>query len=344
MVNIQCFILQIYENSFDRQAEKSKTMSFLESSETNSYFCSRFQRSRSLSLSKGRFTKTKMQNKNSLHWGYLAGIISGITYGMNPLFGVPVINKGLDVNSLLFYRYGVATLLMLAYMLVAKRQISITWKQFGLMVILGVLFTGCSITLFEAYKYIPSGIATSILYVYPIMVALIMMFFGQFPSWKTWISIFAGVAGAILLSLKGGGGFIDWRGIALVVASGLCYTLFIVIVNLSEQVKAIPNLTLTFYCFLIGSVMLFALSGFGVHLNAVPDAVSWLNVLGLAILPTAIATITLAASSKAVGATKTSILGILEPLTAIGLSRGFHTQCRPRRRTDSVRDSVYDSN
>ena len=258
-----------------------------------------------------------MENKSQLRWGYLAGIISGITYGMNPLFGVPVINKGLDVNSLLFYRYGVATLLMLAFMLVAKKQIRITWKQFGLMAILGILFTGCSITLFEAYKFIPSGIATSILYVYPIMVALVMMFFRQFPTWQTCVSIFAGVAGAILLSLKGGGGFIDWRGIALVVASGLCYTLFIVIVNLSKQVKAIPNLTLTFYCFFIGSLMLFALSGFGLRLNPVPDAVSWLNVLGLAVLPTAVATITLAASSKAVGATKTSILGILEPLTAI---------------------------
>lgn len=257
-----------------------------------------------------------MEKKSNHHWGYLAGIISGITYGMNPLFGVPVINKGLDVNSLLFYRYGVATLLMFAYMLVAKKTVRITWKQFGLMVILGVLFTGCSITLFEAYKYIPSGIATSILYVYPIMVALIMMFFGQFPSWKTWLSILAGVLGAILLSIKGGG-FIDWRGIALVVASGLCYTLFIIIVNQSQAIKALPNLTLTFYCFLIGSVMLFALSGFGLNLNPVPDAVSWLNILGLAILPTAVATITLAASSKAVGATKTSILGILEPLTAI---------------------------
>lgn len=255
--------------------------------------------------------------KSSLRWGYLAGIISGITYGMNPLFGVPVINKGLDVNSLLFYRYGVATLLMLAFMLVAKKQIRISWRQMGLMVILGVLFTGCSITLFEAYKYIPSGVATSILYVYPIMVALIMMIFGQFPTWQTWVSILAGVVGAVLLSLKGGGGFIDWRGIALVVASGLCYTLFIVIVNLSKQVKAIPNLTLTYYCFLVGSVVLFALLGFGVHLNPVPDAVSWLNVIGLAVLPTAVATITLAASSKAVGATKTSVLGILEPLTAI---------------------------
>lgn len=263
------------------------------------------------------FEDSIMGKDKSIHWGYLAGIISGITYGMNPLFGVPVINKGLDVNSLLFYRYGVATLLMLGYMLLAKKQIRITGKQFWLMVLLGVLFTGCSITLFEAYKYIPSGIATSILYVYPIMVALIMMFFKQFPTWQTWVSIFAGVAGAVLLSVNGGGGFIDWRGIALVVVSGLCYTLFIVIVNQSSQIKAMPNLTLTFYCFLVGSLMLFALSGFGTHLNAVPDTVSWLNVLGLAILPTAIATITLAASTKAVGATKTSVLGILEPLTAI---------------------------
>ena len=258
-----------------------------------------------------------MIRKRGLHWGYLAGIISGVTYGMNPLFGVPVINKGLDINSLLLYRYGVATILMFIYMIAVKKTIRISWRQFALMTVLGILFTGCSITLFEAYKYIPSGIATSILYVYPIMVALIMMLFGHFPNWKTWISIFAGVAGAVLLSLKGGGGFIDWKGILLVVASGLCYTLFIVIVNLSKQVKEIPNLTLTFYCFFVGSIMLFCLSGFGVKLNPVPDAVSWLNVLGLAILPTAVATITLAAATKALGATKCSVLGILEPLTAI---------------------------
>ena len=264
-----------------------------------------------------------MEKKNLLRWGYLAGILSGITYGMNPLFGVPVIHKGLDVNSLLFYRYGVSTVLMLAFMLMAKKQVRITWRQFGLTVLLGVLFTGCSITLFEAYKYIPSGIATSILYVYPIMVALFMLLFGHFPTWQTWVSIMAGVVGAVLLSVKGGGGFIDWRGIALVVLSGLCYTLFIVIVNQSRQIRALTNLTLTFYCFLVGSLMLFALSGFGLRLNPVPDGRSWLNVLGLAVFPTAIATITLAAATKAVGATKTSVLGILEPLTAIFIGTLF---------------------
>ena len=257
-----------------------------------------------------------MKNK-STWWGYLAGILSGITYGMNPLFGVPVLNKGLDVNSLLFYRYGMSVLLMLVFMLVAGKQLKISWKQFGLMTIVGTLFTLCSITLFISYKFIPSGIATSVLYVYPIMVAVIMMFFGQRPSWQTWVSIFAGVAGAVLLSLNGEGGLIDWRGIVLVVLSGLCYTLFIIIVNQSREVKALPNLTLTFYCFLIGTVVLFFFTKCGLSLNRMPDASCWLNVVGLAILPTALATITLAAATKAIGATKTSVMGILEPLTAI---------------------------
>lgn len=265
-----------------------------------------------------------MKNK-STWWGYLAGILSGITYGMNPLFGVPVLNKGLDVNSLLFYRYGMAVLLMLVFMLVAGKQLRISWKQFGLMIIVGTLFTLCSITLFISYKFIPSGIATSVLYVYPIMVAVIMMFFGQRPSWQTWVSIFAGVAGAVLLSLNGEGGLIDWRGIVLVVLSGLCYTLFIIIVNQSKEVKALPNLTLTFYCFLIGTIVLFFFTKCGMSLNRMPATWCWLNVIGLAILPTALATITLAAATKAIGATKTSVMGILEPLTAIFIGvAAFH--------------------
>lgn len=265
-----------------------------------------------------------MKNK-STWWGYLAGILSGITYGMNPLFGVPVLNKGLDVNSLLFYRYGMAVLLMLVFMLIAGKQLRISWKQFGLMIIVGTLFTLCSITLFISYKFIPSGIATSVLYVYPIMVAVIMMFFGQRPSWQTWVSIFAGVAGAVLLSLNGEGGLIDWRGIVLVVLSGLCYTLFIIIVNQSKEVKALPNLTLTFYCFLIGTIVLFFFTKCGMSLNRMPATWCWLNVIGLAILPTALATITLAAATKAIGATKTSVMGILEPLTAIFIGvAAFH--------------------
>lgn len=258
-----------------------------------------------------------MERRNNIRWGYLAGVISGVTYGMNPLFGVPVLQKGMDVNSLLFYRYGMSVVLMLAFMLLKGKSLKINMKQFLMMSIAGALFTLCSITLFMSYKYIPSGIATSVLYVYPIMVALIMMFFGQRPNWQTWVSIFAGVLGAVFLSFNGKGGLIDWRGIVWVVISGLCYTMFIIIVNQSKEVKALPNLTLTFYCFLIGTIVLFFFSRCGLSLQKMPDVSCWLNVVGLAILPTALATITLAAATKTIGATKTSVMGILEPLTAI---------------------------
>ena len=133
------------------------------------------------------------------------------------------------------------------------------------------------------------------------------------------------MAGAVLLSFNGEGGLIDWRGIVLVVLSGLCYTLFIIIVNQSKEVKALPNLTLTFYCFLIGTIVLFFFTKCGMSLNRMPATWCWLNVIGLAILPTALATITLAAATKAIGATKTSVMGILEPLTAIFIGvAAFH--------------------
>ena len=216
-----------------------------------------------------------MIKQRSNWWGYALGMISGITYGMNPLFGVPVLKKGLDVISLLFYRYGIAVLLMLAFMLATRKSLKISMKQF------------------------------------------LMMLLGQHPSGRTWISIFTGVAGAVLLSFNGEGGFIDWRGIVLVVLSGLSYSFFIIIVNQSKLLKSMPNLTLTFYCFLVGSMELFLFMRCGLDLNPVPDAVSWWNVIGLAVLPTTVATITLAAASKSIGPTKTSVMGILEPLTAI---------------------------
>lgn len=42
--------------------------------------------------------------------GYPAGIITGITYGLNPLFGVPLMKNGAAIESILFFRYAIAVL------------------------------------------------------------------------------------------------------------------------------------------------------------------------------------------------------------------------------------------
>lgn len=261
--------------------------------------------------------------KKKIWWGYFAGIVSGVTYGMNPLFGVPVISNGLDVNSLLFYRYVLAILLLGVFMLIGKISLKIQPKQLLMMALLGSFFTVSSLALFASYQYIPSGIATTVLYIYPIIVAVLMMICGQFPTWRIWMCILAGVAGAAMLSFTGESGFLDWRGLVLVFVSGLAYSLFIVCVNQSKIVKQLSNMTITFYCFMFGSIILFVRTLFGNPLHAVPNPSCWMGIAGLAIFCTAVATITMAASTKAIGATKTSILGILEPLTAIVIGTFF---------------------
>lgn len=44
---------------------------------------------------------------------------------------------------------------------------------------------------------------------------------------------------------------------------------------------------------------------------------AWLNLIGLALLPTIVSTATLAIATRNIGATKASVLGVFEPITAI---------------------------
>lgn len=259
----------------------------------------------------------EMDIRKGRTWGYMAGIVSGITYGMNPLFGKPILNEGINVYNLLFHRYAIAMLILAAMMLVKGNSFRISKKQLGHLCLIGALFTVCSIALFASYNYLPSGIATTILYVYPIMVALLMLFYKEYPSWQTWVSIFAGVIGAMFLSFSGETGILNPVGLVLIFISALAYSLLVVVLNRSSEVRQLNNVTISFYNFLFGSVILAAITFGTDRFQVFPSASSWLNLAGLALIPTAIATITLSSSSKLIGATKTSILGILEPLTAI---------------------------
>ena len=258
-----------------------------------------------------------MKIKKGLTWGYMAGIVSGIAYGMNPLFGKPILQEGVNVYNLLFYRYAIAMAILAIMMVVRKNSFQINKKQFCHLSLVGFLFTICSITLFASYNYLPSGIATTILYVYPIMVALIMLIYKEYPSWQTWVSIFAGVVGAMFLSFSGDTGILNPIGLALIFVSALAYALLVVVLNRSSEVKKMSNVTISFYNFLFGSIILAVLTIATGNFQILPSTSCWLNIVGLAFLPTAVATIALSTSSKIIGATKTSILGILEPLTAI---------------------------
>lgn len=251
--------------------------------------------------------------------GYLAGFIAGVSYGTNPLFAKPLLESGVPVLVMLFFRYSISAAILAVWMLAKRERFRVKGNEMALLALLGILFACSSLFLFFSYEFIPSGLATTLVYLYPVFVALIMVFLRFYPSWQTWLSIIATFGGILLLSSPSPGASIRIPGIILAVASALSYAFYLVIVNRSKRIKNVSEHTLTLYALLTGAVLfavIRALQG-GSITEGIDTASDWGNLIGLAIVPTMISLLTLAMSSRYIGPTKTSILGVFEPLTAI---------------------------
>ena len=251
--------------------------------------------------------------------GYCAGIIAGISYGTNPLFAKPLLESGVPVLVMLFFRYGISALLLAGWMLLKKEPFRVKGRELGLLAILGLLFAFSSLFLFASYAFIPSGLATTLVYLYPVFVALIMVFLRFYPSWQTWLSIIATFGGILLLSQPSGDAQIKPLGILLAIGSALSYAFYLVIVNRSKRIKQVSEHTLTLYALMTGTVLFAVIRSVqgGGMLEGIDSQADWFNLVGLALVPTMISMLTLAVSSRYIGPTKTSVLGVFEPLTAI---------------------------
>lgn len=260
----------------------------------------------------------KALSKNAII-GYPAGIITGITYGLNPLFAIPLISQGAAIETILFFRYTIAVLVLGLYLLIRRERIKLTFPQVGVLLALGVLYTMSSLLLFESYHYIASGLATTLVFLYPVIVALIMVFLGVVPSWPVWLAIAATFGGVIMMTQGGEGHTIDPKGVILSIGSALSYSLFIVIINRNRKIADISSTLLTFVTLCVGAVIFMGkmLLSDAEMMAGIEGAESWLNLVGLAILPTIVSTATLALATRNIGATKASVLGVFEPITAM---------------------------
>ena len=260
----------------------------------------------------------KPLSKNAII-GYPAGIITGITYGLNPLFAVPLMKNGASIGSILFFRYLFAVLILGAFLMLRKQSFKITGKQAGVLLALGLLYTGSSLFLFESYNYIASGLATTLVFLYPVLVAIIMVFLKVFPSWPVWLAIAATFGGVLMMTQSDATQTINPIGVMLSIASATVYALFIVIINRSKVIANISNTLLTFYALTIGTFVFMGKIGCSdtALTTGIEGGEAWLNLIGLSLLPTIVSTASLAIATRNIGATKASVLGVFEPITAI---------------------------
>ena len=252
--------------------------------------------------------------------GYVLGVVAAASYGTNPLFALPLLGAGIDAYSVLFLRYFFA-IPILALMMVARgRGFGLRRSQVVPLAVLGLLMAASSLTLYVSYDYIGAAIASTLLFIYPILVTVIMaLLFHERVSATTVACIVLATAGIGLLYRGGDGAVLHPTGLLLVFLSALSYAIYLVAVN-KGQMKQIPTLKLTLYVIVFG-LLLFAFrfqpSTFSV-LSARP--LLWVSAFCMALFPTAISLLCTSAAIQKIGSTPVAVLGAMEPVTAVAIA------------------------
>lgn len=254
--------------------------------------------------------------------GYLLAALAAAAYGTNPAFALPLYADGMNAVSVLLFRY-LLGLPLLALLCAARgRSLRLARGEAGPVVVLGILMALSSLALFESYNYMNSGVASTLLFVYPVMVALLMVFFFHERFRASTLLCLALMGCGLAMLMRGGdGGGVSGFGFLLVMVSSLTYAIYIVMVNVSAVVRRIPTVKLLFYVLASGSVLFLLAPLFGSAPLCLPrHAMSWFNLVALAVIPTVLSLICTTVAIQTIGSTPTAIFGALEPVTAVVLS------------------------
>lgn len=260
--------------------------------------------------------------------GIFYAILSSASFGFSPLFSLGLIAVGLTNFDILSYRWGIAGIVLMIYAFCKKKTLlPNSWDETWKIILLSALRSITSVTLLIGYANISSGIASTINFMYPVIVALCMMFF--FGEHKSLVDI-----GAIGVSIFGV--YLLASGDSLVVSGGdttlglVCSLIsavsFAAYYILMKQLRAdkIEVVKFTTWVMLLSAVyFIICALVFEGSLSMIPDGKSWLYILGLALWSTMISNFTGVKAVRRIGPTLTSILGALQPVTAVILGVAF---------------------
>lgn len=254
--------------------------------------------------------------------GIFYAVISSMSFGFSPLFSLALIAAGLSDFDILSYRWLIAGLVLLLYAFAKKKTLRLNsideaWK----IVLLSVLRAITSVTLLIGYVNISSGIAATLNFMYPVIVTLTMVvFFGEKRSPIDYLAILASIFGVYLLasgdSIVAHGGNTK-LGLICSLISAFSFAAYYIVM---KQVKAdkIEVVKFTTWIMMLSAVYFIICAFiFNGKLTIITDARSWLNALGLGLWATMVSNITGVKGIRRIGPTMTSILGALQPVTAV---------------------------
>ena len=255
-------------------------------------------------------------NEQKMLLGYLCVFGSSVAYGFMPLFASRAYAEGMSTFSVVFWRFSLTTIILLGYILVRKISLQIEKKKIAFMFMIGALtHVTANVTLFLSYRYMDVGLATTVHFIYPVLIVLYSTVFRKEKLSKTKILALSCVLmGVAIISVKGAGR-ITPLGILVALASAVFFTYYAIGLS-SKMLQDVPSILVAFYVALGNTMTLLVLVLWEGSIIP-PSRVAMGAVVLNALVAGVIGTWMYVTGIQIVGASNTAILSAFEPITAI---------------------------
>lgn len=253
--------------------------------------------------------------------GFILAAFAAAFYGTNPAFAVPLYDAGMNAATVLLFRYILGMPILAAVLMWRGEALVLKRNELVPVAILGIMMGLSSLMLYEAYNYMNAGIASTLLFMYPVLTAILMSaFFHEKFRAVTGLCLLVMGAGLYLLMRAPDGTTISLKGFILIFVSSLTYAIYLVMFRASRAVQRAHVTNSLLYQLFFGSFVFIFMLAFFDPLTMPHKLSEWANLGALAFMPTVLSLFCTIRAIKYIGPTPTAIFGALEPVTAVVLS------------------------
>ena len=251
--------------------------------------------------------------------GMLFIVISAIAFGAIPIFAKAAYRAGSDPISVLFFRFSIASIVMILWVIARKIPFPRGKFLLGLMLMGGIGYVGQSFCYFTALTMASAGLVAILLYLYPAIVTILsaLLFKERMTGLKILALILALVGTVLTIGLSGGGQLL---GIVLAMTAPFIYSAYILAGSkITKEAGVLSSSTVV----MISAGLVFGIFMTVKGLNVPQTLAGWGGVFAIALVSTVIAIITFFAGLERVGPTNASMLSTFEPVTTVVLATIF---------------------
>ena len=249
--------------------------------------------------------------------GKVCLILSAFIYGLAPLLAKIAYAGGINGITLTFFRTALMIPLLFVLMLFGKRSFRLNKKELLDIIILGVFGGSFSIiTLYSAYDYISTGLATTLHFIYPLIIVVVsaLIYKEKIRGYKLLAVMLVTVGIFLFVDLNTAA---DKIGVILAVLSGIFYSFYVIYMDHSG-IDGMDYVKLTFYLMIIMSCGTFV---FGAAARTISfsgiNVLGWISALVISLLITLGAIPLFQAGVRYEGASTAGIVSAFEPITTI---------------------------